>query len=111
MTVVGYSRFPCGPGRPTAQTGVYWVTPSGAGVFAAGTMRWACAMGDTCPSIRDARVLRVVRQVSTTVLTAFATPRAGARHPATDTVSRYWLPAGSTGSAAPAQLAGGSPRG
>ena len=101
MTVVGYSRFPCGPGRPTAQTGVYWVAPSGAGVFAAGTMRWACAMGDRCPSIRDTGILRVVQRVSTNVLTAFATPRAGARHPADDTVDRYWLPAGSTGTAAP----------
>ncbi len=111
MTVVGYSRFPCGPGRPTAQTGVYWVARSGAGVFAAGTMRWACAMGDTCPKVPDAQVLEVVRRVSTTVLRAFATPRAGARHPATDTVARYWLPAGSTGSAAPAQVASGSRHG
>jgi hypothetical protein len=106
MTVVGYSRFDCGPGRPTAQTGVYWVAPSGAGVFAAGTMRWACAMGDTCAKVRDARVRRVVQQVSTTVLTAFATPRAGASRPATDTTGRYWLPARSTGTAAPADVSG-----
>ena len=44
-------------------------------------------------------------------MTAFATPRAGATHPATDTVARYWLPAGSTGSAAPAQLASRSGHG
>jgi hypothetical protein len=100
MTVVGYSRFPCGPGRPTAQTGVYWVAPSGAGVFAAGTMRWACAMGDTCPKIPDADVLRIVQRVTTNVLTAFASPRAGATRGATDTVNRYWLPALSTGTAA-----------
>jgi len=100
MTVVGYSRFPCGPGRPTASTGVYWVAPSGAGVFAAGTMRWACAMGDHCPKIPDAGVLRIVQRVSTNVLTAFATPRAGAQYPAEDTVDRYLLPAGSTGTAA-----------
>jgi len=100
MTVVGYSRFDCGPGRPSAQTGVYWVAPSGAGVFAAGTMRWACAMGETCAKVPDARVRRIVQQVSTTVLTAFATPRAGTSRPATDTVSRYWLPSRSTGTAA-----------
>jgi hypothetical protein len=100
MTVVGYSRFDCGPGRPSAQTGVYWVAPSGAGVFAAGTMRWACAMGDTCAKVPDAAVRRVVQRVSTTVLEAFAAPRAGAGHPATDTVGRYWLPARSTGTAA-----------
>jgi hypothetical protein len=100
MTVVGYSRFPCGPGRPTAQTGVYWVAPSGAGVFAAGTMRWACAMGDTCPKIPDADVLRIVQRVTTNVLTAFASTRAGATRAATDTVDHYWLPALSTGTAA-----------
>ena len=100
MTVVGYSRFPCGPGRPTAQTGVYWVARSGAGVFAAGTMRWACALGDTCPKVPDAGVRRVARAVTSTVLAAFARPRAGASHPATDTVGRYWLPGRSTGTAA-----------
>jgi hypothetical protein len=100
MTVVGYSRFLCGRGRPTASTGVYWVAPSGAGVFAAGTMRWACAMGDTCPKVPQAQVLRVVHEVSTTLMTAFATPRAGASHPATDTVDRYWLPVRDTGTAA-----------
>jgi hypothetical protein len=57
-------------------------------------------MGDSCPKVPQAQVLGVVRQVSTTVMTAFATPRAGAAHPATDTVDRYWLPARSTGTAA-----------
>jgi hypothetical protein len=103
MTVVGYSRFLCGPGRPTAQTGVYWVARSGAGVFAAGTMRWACALRDTCARVPDA-ARRVVRAVTTTVLVAFARPRAGASHRATDTVGRYWLPSGSTGTAAPGDL-------
>ncbi len=103
MTVIGYSRFFCGPGHPTAQTGVYWVAHSGAGVFAAGTMRWACALGDRCPKVPDSTVLHVVRQVTTTVLRAFASPRAGATHPATDTVNRYWLPESSTGTAAPPQ--------
>jgi hypothetical protein len=106
MTVVGYSRFPCGPGRPTAQTGVYWAARSGAGVFATGTMRWACALGDTCRKVPDAGVRRVVRAVTTTVLAAFAQPRAGASHPATDNVGRYWLPTGSTGTAAPGSRRG-----
>jgi hypothetical protein len=63
-------------------------------------MRWACAMGDTCAKVPDAGVRRVVQQVSTAVLEAFAVARAGAAHPAADTVGRYWLPARSTGTAA-----------
>jgi hypothetical protein len=57
-------------------------------------------MGDTCPKIPDADVLRIVQRVTTNVLTAFASPRAGATRAATDTVDRYWLPALSTGTAA-----------
>jgi hypothetical protein len=101
MTVVGYSRFLCGPGRSTAQTAVYWVAASGAGVFAVGTMRWACALREICRNVPDA-ARRVVRQVTATVLTVFAQPRAGRRHPTTDTVGRYWLPGRSTGTAATA---------
>jgi N,N-dimethylformamidase beta subunit-like protein len=101
MTVVGYSRFLCGPGRPTAQTGVYWVARSGAGVFATGTMRWSCALRTTCAET-PASVRRIVRRVTITVLTAFAQPRAGVRHPAVDTVGHFWLPTTGTGTAAPA---------
>jgi hypothetical protein len=94
--VVAYQQYSCGPGRRTAHTGVYWTAPSGAGVFTAGTMRWVCALEVHCTHVPGTRSAAVLSRVTTNVLTAFATPRAGVRNPARDTVGAYWLPRRST---------------
>lgn len=95
MQVVGYTKFMCN-GHMTAQTGVYWVAPSGAAVFTAGTFRWACAANASCSIPNIDSTAKMVTKVTENLLQAFATPRAGRTHPAKDTVSRYWLPARST---------------
>jgi hypothetical protein len=97
MQVVAYTRFSCRD-SPTAHTGVYWVAPSGAGAFTAATMRWTCAP-DACSGISPADGA-VVARVTRNILQAFAQPRAGRAHPATDTVAKYWLPAANTTGAA-----------
>ena len=94
--VVAYQTYSCGPGRRTAHTGVYWTAPSGAGVFAAGTMRWVCALEKGCTRVPGSRTADVLTRVTTNVLTAFAEPKAGLAHPARDTVGGYWLPGRST---------------
>ncbi len=99
MSVVAYSRFSC-RGHLTAQTSVYWVAPSGAGVFDAGTMNWVCAAALECTVPQPQRAGAVLARVTQTILAGFDVARAGVRHPARDTVSRYWLPAGNTTGAA-----------
>jgi len=93
--VVAYTRFACN-GHPTAETSVYWTAPSGAGVFAAGTMRWPCAGSGTCLEFRPGRTQIIISRVTRNILVAFARPRAGRIHPAIDTVARFWLPARNT---------------
>jgi hypothetical protein len=97
--VLAYTRFMCN-GHPTAETSVYWTAASGAGVFAAGTMRWPCAGSGTCLRSGPGRTEAIVSRVTRNILIAFARPRAGRAHLATDTVSRYWLPARNTTHAA-----------
>jgi hypothetical protein len=94
--VVAYTRFACGRGT-TAHSAVYAVRPSGAAVFSAGTMYWPCALQqDGCRYVPDRTARDVVRTVTRNVLSAFAEPRAGQRHPAVDTVDHFWLPPTST---------------
>jgi hypothetical protein len=92
MQVVAYTRFSCN-GHQTAQTSVYWAAPSGAGVFAAGTMDWPCAARKLCtlPSGAD-RTATLLSRVTRNILTAFATPRVGHAKRPLDTVGNFWLP-------------------
>jgi hypothetical protein len=94
--VVAYQPYSCGPGARTAHTGVYWVAPSGAGVFTAGTMRWPCASQIGCTHVPGKRTSAVVSRVTMNVLTAFATAKAGAQHPAKDNVAKFALPTRAT---------------
>lgn len=94
--IVAYQRYSCGPSAVTAHTGVYWVAPSGAGVFAAGTMRWPCATEPGCTRVPGRRTPTVVARITTNVLTAFAVPMAGRTHPAHDNVARFPLPGRAT---------------
>ena len=59
--------------------------PSGAGVFAAGTMRWVCALrGAKCGHDVPAKTRPFVEKVTGTLLRAFAAGPAGLTHPAHD---------------------------
>jgi N,N-dimethylformamidase beta subunit-like, C-terminal len=101
LQVVAYDRYACRPGTETAHTGVYWTDAAGAGVFATGTMGWACALEGSCETVTDRRATRrAVEQITANVLTVFARPHAGAEHPSHPNVPRFWLPARVTSGAA-----------
>jgi hypothetical protein len=72
------------------QTGVYWTTARGAGVFNAGTIRWSARL------YGFGRMSRLLARITANVLIAFARPRAGTAHRATDNVSHFLLPPSST---------------
>lgn len=62
----------------------YHSTPSGAGVFNAGTTEWLCGIVNECATTtRTPLVRRVLDQITANLLEAFAQPRAGLRHPST----------------------------
>jgi len=96
MQVLSFAQTACpSPAGPVPQSGVYLVRPSGAGVFAAGTGRWACALTGACTSrsgkaVRlDEKTKRVVTRITRNVIAAFATAEAGRRFSAKDSVSQY----------------------
>ena len=96
LEIVAYQPYSCGPSARTVHTGVYWVSPSGAGVFSAGTMRWPCSTEVGCTDVPGTRSAAVTTRVTINVLTAFAEPLAGRAHPATDNVARFALPTRAT---------------
>jgi hypothetical protein len=81
LTVVAAGVLRGATGPVTASAG-YYVAASGAGVFAAGSTDWACALQGDC---FDQRVpdgtTAALRQITTNIVTAFALPRAGSTHP------------------------------
>jgi hypothetical protein len=91
MEVLSHSPYSC-RGVATSAQSVYYTTPSGAGVFNAGTLRWGCALVDRCEHPLGARTRDFVRTVTDNLLRTFAAGPAGHAHPARDTVSRYPLP-------------------
>ncbi len=101
LEVVAYDRYACRPGTTTAHTGVYWTNSAGAGVFATGTMGWACALTGSCQTVTDRRgTARDVTSITANVLTAFAAVHAGLAHPSRPNLGRFWLPARVTSGAA-----------
>jgi hypothetical protein len=97
MQVLSFARLPCPAeaGTVVAQSGAYLVRSSGAGVFAAGTDRWVCALTGNCATrsakaVRlDPATVRLVTRVTRNVIDAFAETRAGRRFPAGDTAGQY----------------------
>ncbi|HET9657049.1 MAG TPA: N,N-dimethylformamidase beta subunit family domain-containing protein [Kineosporiaceae bacterium] len=99
MQVVAYTKFSC-RGNQTAQTSVYWVAPSGAGVFVAGTMNWPCAARALCTLPGQDRAETVMTRVTRNILVAFAIPQVGRAKPPADNVGQFWLPPRNTTGAA-----------
>jgi hypothetical protein len=93
LEVVAYDKYACRPGTQTAHTGAYWTNDAGAGVFATGTMGWACALTGSCRTVTDKKgTSAAVQRITANVLSAFAQRHAGATHPSRPNVSRFWLP-------------------
>jgi hypothetical protein len=92
LQILSSTGYDCG-GVPTSAQSVYYTTPSGAGVFTAGTLRWTCALMGRCrPYDLGRRTQRFTRRVTERVLRVFAAGPAGRRFPAHDTVGRFPLP-------------------
>ncbi len=83
IEIVARSPAICNGKAATADT-AYHVRPSGAGVFAASTMRWVCAMQTGCGGAADPKAKPILRRATENILRAFAKGPAGYDHPATD---------------------------
>ncbi|MDO8365027.1 MAG: hypothetical protein Q7V88_19210 [Actinomycetota bacterium] len=68
------------------QVTAYHSRPSGAAVFAAGTINWNCGLDGSCPGIQR---FEVVRGVTLNVLQAFVAGPAGTTHPASGNAGHY----------------------
>jgi hypothetical protein len=90
LQVLSHSPYSC-RGVATSAQSVYYTTPSGAGVFNAGTLRWGCAMVDRCERPLGEATQRFVRTVTGTLVTGFARGPVGRRHPARDNVDGFGL--------------------
>jgi hypothetical protein len=91
LQVLSHSTFDC-RGDTTSTQSVYYTTPSGAGVFAAGTLRWGCALVDRCERPLGRGTQRFTRLVTANLIRAFSEGPVGARHPAEDNVADFDLP-------------------
>ena len=87
IQVLAHSPLTCDGTSSYADSG-YYTAPSGAGVFAAGTMRWVCALDRTCGHGVDSAGEHFTDVATTNLLRVFATGPAGTAHPAHDNVSR-----------------------
>jgi hypothetical protein len=92
LQILSHVDYSCG-GVGTSAQSVYYTTPSGAGVFAAGTLRWQCAMMRHCGQGRMPVRNRVfVKRVTRNVVTQFAAGPVGDRFRARDNLRRFDLP-------------------
>ncbi|MFJ3830255.1 N,N-dimethylformamidase beta subunit family domain-containing protein [Streptomyces sp. NPDC090046] len=91
IEILAHSPVVC-EGRPSHQDTAYYTVPSGAGVFATGTMRWVEALDATGDGRSgrnhglDARSGALTTRVTENLLRVFAAGPAGRTHPAQDNV-------------------------
>ena len=91
LQILSDSRIDC-RGVTTSSQSIYYTNSAGAGVFAAGTLRWGCALVDRCEHPLGAWTRGFVRTVTDNLLTAFARGQVGRHRPAHDNVSQFDLP-------------------
>ena len=87
MEVLAHSPLTCAGVASYSDSG-YYTTPSGAGVFASGTMRWVCAMrGPSCGHGVGVAAEDFVDRATLNLLRVFAAGPAGLTHPAHDNLA------------------------
>jgi hypothetical protein len=92
IQVLAHSPLTC-DGVATFSDSAYYTAPSGAGVFASGTMRWVCAMrGPRCGHGVGRAAERFVDRATQNLLRAFAAGPAGRAHPAHDNIAQLRPP-------------------
>ncbi|MFJ9338918.1 N,N-dimethylformamidase beta subunit family domain-containing protein [Streptomyces sp. NPDC101733] len=95
MEILAHSPVVC-EGRPSHQDTAYYTAPSGAGVFATGTMRWVESLDATgdgrggADHGLDARCAAFTTRVTENLLRVFAAGPAGRTHPARDNVTAVY---------------------
>ncbi len=95
LEIIAHSPLMCGD-RASFADSAYYTTPSGAGVFASGTMRWVEALAAGRPGgprahDMDARTRRFVARTTANLLRAFAQGPAGTnRPPPRDNVDAFY---------------------
>ncbi|MEV7560105.1 N,N-dimethylformamidase beta subunit family domain-containing protein [Streptomyces sp. NPDC089795] len=95
IEILAHSPVVC-EGRPSHQDTAYYTVPSGAGVFATGTMRWVEALDATGDGRGgrnhglDARSGALTTRVTENLLRVFAAGPAGRTHPAQDNVKAVY---------------------
>ena len=82
IEVLLHSPTRCPGGGPSHADTTYYVAPSGAGVFDAGTIDWACDVGGGCHASGSTGA--IVRRITDNLLRAFAVGPAGRTHQAHD---------------------------
>jgi hypothetical protein len=87
IQVLLHSPARCPSGSPTHADASYYVARSGAAVFDAGSIDWACAVSTNCHGQVPDRTGGVVRTVTDNLLRAFARGPAGRTHPAHDNLT------------------------
>ena len=101
MDTLSHSPISCGGHRNSFSDSAYYTVPSGAGVFAVGTMRWNCALvAGGCSHFLDAGSWAFAQRVTENMLVAFAQGPAGLEHPAQDNLG-VLKPAAGFGGVAP----------
>jgi hypothetical protein len=98
MEVLAHSPLTCAGAASYSDSG-YYTTPSGAGVFASGTMRWVCAMrGPSCGHGVGMAAEDFVDRATLNLLQVFAAGPAGRTHPAQDNLATVHPVSGSANS-------------
>ena len=87
IQVLAHSPVIC-DGTSSYADSAYYTVPGGAGVFAAGTMRWVCALDRTCGHGVDTAAERFTDIATTNLLRVFAAGPAGRAHPAHDNLNQ-----------------------
>lgn len=91
LQILSHTTFSC-RGVTTSSQSVYYTTRSGAGVFAAGTLRWGCAIIDKCEHPLGRATGRFVATVTDNLVRGFSRGPVGDRWPARDNVDEFHLP-------------------
>lgn len=90
LQILSEASYDC-RGVTTVAHSAYYTTPSGSGVFAAGTLRWGCALVDDCERPLGERTARFVHQVTGNLVREFARGPVGATRPARDNLDAFDL--------------------
>ncbi|GAA3127117.1 hypothetical protein JOF29_007748 [Kribbella aluminosa] len=100
LQVVAHSPVSCGPSIHTFSDATYYTVPSGAGVFAVGSMNWVPSLhGPNSKHALTAREVAFARTVTRNLIRGMAAGPLGRTHPAVGDLATLGAPAStSTGS-------------